>query len=247
MIVGKDRKSFSVHPDLLCNRSDHFRAALLGTFREAQTGVIEFPEEKETTFVHFLSWLYGRNPAQPTTFEEFCDIVALMCYSKQILLVELENECMDSIRAYLRAKRVNGNRSCVTTKEISVAYNAVPDLPKLRLAVCLEAAMHHSRKPAKGLMACADADLFQLLEQGGDFATDFCKTLLYLNIFPWGPNGMPESGLTLASEYDCMYFHSHPTSSNCNLTVKVTNSGAFALIGGVARYLSLPQTSSKDK
>ncbi|KAL8858985.1 MAG: hypothetical protein Q9178_004466 [Gyalolechia marmorata] len=196
MIVGKDRRSFSVHRDLLCDRSEHFRAALLGKFQEAQSGIIEFPDEKETTFMHFLSCIYGQNPAQPTTFEEYRDIVALMCFSKQILLAELENDCMDSIRVYFRAKRANGNRPTVTTREISVAYDAVPELPKLRLAVCLEGARHHCNRGTEDLMAGADADLYQLLEQGGDFARDFCKASAFL-MCSWlrGRHGFTESSL----------------------------------------------------
>ncbi|KAL8907497.1 MAG: hypothetical protein Q9171_005839 [Xanthocarpia ochracea] len=243
-MVGKDRRSFSVHRDLLCDRSEHFRAALLGKFQEAQSGIIEFPDEKETTFMHFLCCIYGQNPAQPTTFEGFHDIVALMCFSKQILLVKLENQCMNSIRAYFRAKGANGNRPAVTTREISVAYDAVPELPKLRLAVCLEAAIHHGSKSTKDLMACADADLYQLLEQGGDFAADLCKALVFLKCsWKWGRDEKPESGLTLGSGYDYM-FRSHPPSGNCKHNVEVSGDPVGALIGGVSRYLTQPQTSN---
>ncbi|KAL8917549.1 MAG: hypothetical protein Q9172_005805 [Xanthocarpia lactea] len=247
VIVGKDRRSFNVHRDLLCDRSEHFRAALLGKFQEAQSGIIEFPDEKETTFMHFLGCIYGQNPAQPTTFEGFRDIVALMCFSKQILLVKLENQCMNSIRAYFRAKGANGNRPAVTTREISVAYDALPELPKLRLAVCLEAAIHHGSKSTKDLTACADADLYQLLEQGGDFAADLCKALVFLKCsWKWGHDEKPESGLTLGSGYDYM-FHSRPPSGNCKHNVQVSGDPVSALIGGVSRYLTQPQTSSKDK
>ncbi|KAL8779284.1 MAG: hypothetical protein Q9213_007016 [Squamulea squamosa] len=233
IVVGHDRKVFNLHRDLLCDRSTHFRAALLGHFQEAQTGLIEFPDEEETTIKLFTQWLYGHKLPRPDTHEGFQRCIALICFARSILLEELQNECMTLIRMYFRT-----NRS-IAAREMSVAYDAVPGIPKLRLLVCLEAALQYGSQSTKELTAFTDADLFERLEQGGDFATDFLKVLAY-HKKSWGKKVVP--GQLLLRGYDCM-FHNHNTSDTCSFAGKFTNDEGTALIVGTSRYLATKQTS----
>jgi len=55
--VGAEKAVFSVHKELLCDRSEFFRAACNGQFKEAE-GVVNLPEQDPTTFKHFIYWLY---------------------------------------------------------------------------------------------------------------------------------------------------------------------------------------------
>lgn len=46
-----------MHRELLCDRSEFFRAACNGNFKEAE-GVVKLPEQDPATFKHFIYWLY---------------------------------------------------------------------------------------------------------------------------------------------------------------------------------------------
>lgn len=46
-----------MHKELLCDRSEFFRAACSGQFTEAE-GVVNLPEQDPATFKHFVYWLY---------------------------------------------------------------------------------------------------------------------------------------------------------------------------------------------
>lgn len=49
-----------MHKELLCDRSEFFRAACNGNFKEAE-GVVKLPEQDPATFKHFIYWLYTEN------------------------------------------------------------------------------------------------------------------------------------------------------------------------------------------
>lgn len=57
VLVGPESQRFDLHKGLICARSDFFRAALNGHFKEAE-GKIELPEQDPETFKYFVNWLY---------------------------------------------------------------------------------------------------------------------------------------------------------------------------------------------
>ncbi|KAI4258509.1 MAG: hypothetical protein L6R42_005048 [Xanthoria sp. 1 TBL-2021] len=238
--VGPDRKSYTLHRDLLCDRSSYFRAALLGQFKEAQTGLIEFPDEEETTFELFALWLYTQLP-QPTTCEELQRLITLMRFARSRLLDELHNDCMTLVRAYFRTK------GSVAIREISMAYDTTPELPELRLFVCLEAVLQLRCRTLKELMACTDGELFQLVERDGNFASDFTKLLLlYSQAQALMPGLSTAAGATMGTPYDGLY-HSHDTSDSDRDADKEIEDRTVALIVGATRYLARKQTSNTSK
>ena len=60
IIVGKKRMQeiFYVHPSLLCEKSEYFRACLQSHFSEAQSREVRLLDEKPKAFRLFLKWLY---------------------------------------------------------------------------------------------------------------------------------------------------------------------------------------------
>lgn len=54
-------KKFALHIDVLADKSNYFRAALTGNFREADTKVLNLPDVSDNTFGFFLKWLYSGN------------------------------------------------------------------------------------------------------------------------------------------------------------------------------------------
>lgn len=57
--VGPEREEFQVHRGLLCKSSPYFRNALEDGFKEAETQIIEWPEEEPRTVRIFQLWLYS--------------------------------------------------------------------------------------------------------------------------------------------------------------------------------------------
>ena len=60
IIVGEDfaQETFYVHPSLLCEKSEYFRACLQSQFSEAQSREVRLVDEKPSVFRFFLKWLY---------------------------------------------------------------------------------------------------------------------------------------------------------------------------------------------
>ncbi|KAL9613888.1 MAG: hypothetical protein Q9204_008866, partial [Flavoplaca sp. TL-2023a] len=234
--------SFTLHRDLVCDRSSHFRAALLGQFEEASTGIIEFPDLEDSVFKMFILWIYGSHIEKLSSHDDLNRCIALMCFARTILLEELHNDCMDTIRKYFRARTSVKANPPVTAIHICLAYHTVPELPTLRLFVCLEAALHMRFKSMKELTNGTDGGIFHQVEQGGDFAVDFTKMLVYQSK---GYHQYVAAGKTISKAYDCM-FHNHSTSDTCQYAGKATNDDVTALIVGAIRYLAKEQTSETE-
>ncbi|KAF2035344.1 hypothetical protein EK21DRAFT_47537, partial [Setomelanomma holmii] len=58
VIVGYEKKTFTIHKDLLIHYSDFFRAALAGQFREVHENTVKLPEDEPLYFEIFVHWLY---------------------------------------------------------------------------------------------------------------------------------------------------------------------------------------------
>lgn len=61
IVVGKSETQFEVHKDLLITKSAFFRAALTSSFPEAETNVINLPEDKVQVVQHFINWLHDKS------------------------------------------------------------------------------------------------------------------------------------------------------------------------------------------
>lgn len=61
LIVGKNRESFNVHLDLLCDTSSFFKAAFLGDFKESSEKTMLLLECDESIFELFVDWLHYRH------------------------------------------------------------------------------------------------------------------------------------------------------------------------------------------
>ena len=58
IFVGKSKRPFYLHLDLLCDASPFFKAAFAGNFKEASEKTMQLPDVRESTFELFADWLY---------------------------------------------------------------------------------------------------------------------------------------------------------------------------------------------
>ncbi|KAL8731659.1 MAG: hypothetical protein Q9181_004235 [Wetmoreana brouardii] len=217
VIIGGKRKSYVVHRDLLCYRSNHFKKALLGEFKEAQTGQIEFLNEEEQTFEMFLGWLYNNNEdpvlRTPENYRELQDLIDLLCFARCILLEELSNECVDLVRRFYANKDTGdwAEYPVVSSQDIDIMYNVKPVGKKLRFCRCLEAALLiHSYR---SLDTINTGEIGELVQNGGEFAFDFSKLLVFLF-----DKRSISCGDTMLGIHDCI-FHDHHDTAPCSFEV----------------------------
>lgn len=61
LLVGPDKKSFTVHSELLAQMSKPLNSLVNGEMKEASDGVAAWPEVDEETFIRFWEFAYTRN------------------------------------------------------------------------------------------------------------------------------------------------------------------------------------------
>jgi len=59
LVVGDNKRVFTMHKALICSVSSYFTAALKGNFKEATEQRIAFPEDNVWIFERFQLWLYS--------------------------------------------------------------------------------------------------------------------------------------------------------------------------------------------
>jgi len=102
LIVGKEKKAYTLHKDLLCFYSDYFRAALNGNFKEAAERKLELPDVAIPLFEAFQVWLYTRDLQGPTDTTEIYHFLASMwLLGDQHQIPLLQNQAMNGIFAKL--------------------------------------------------------------------------------------------------------------------------------------------------
>ena len=72
-----------------------------------------------------------------------------MSFAHSILLEELQNACMDSIRLAFNTKTKEGELHRIGAKDLNLAYETTPELRKFQFFMCfqlaLQVTLHHHR------------------------------------------------------------------------------------------------------
>lgn len=58
IFVGADKEKFVVHKDLICSKSEYFRAAFAGRFKEAEEEEMRFENVSPAVFRTVINWVY---------------------------------------------------------------------------------------------------------------------------------------------------------------------------------------------
>jgi len=95
LLIGTEKKPYTVHKDLLCFYSDYFRAAFNGSFKEAAERKIELAGVTVNVFEHFQVWLYTRrlNPLELMVSE----LIHLWIFGDQHQIPLLQNYAVDGL------------------------------------------------------------------------------------------------------------------------------------------------------
>ena len=204
IFVGAEQRRFHLHCDLLCERSDFFRAAFRGHFREAEAEELTLPDENVESFELLVAWMYGASLKSIPSEDAFTAYLCLVILARKLCLEHLQNEAMDHILRFYRT-----SLSTMKVETIRWIYeNTLVGDPLRRLTIrCASwTAMINETD-------ISESDDRYLLEEGGEIAVDFASTLAdYCYSTKWDPDYIENAdprGLP-----NCFY-HKHESTPIC--------------------------------
>lgn len=213
IIAGPDRKTYYAHRDLLCQRSDYFRAALTGQFQESQNNRFEFPHQEPAAIETFLCLIYRFGPSEkitlgyPKTHAFTRRLVSMCSFARTILLEDSSNACADSIRAYFRHTFGAGDTLPLTAMDLSMLWEYDVG-SKLCTRLCLALSLRMKRLSKSCNLS---PEILQLVGQGGELAVTLTKSLVICQ-----RDLTIGAGSMLSQAFDCL-FHDHRTTRLCSI------------------------------
>ncbi|KUJ22631.1 uncharacterized protein LY89DRAFT_680761 [Mollisia scopiformis] len=100
ILVGSERKKFTVHKRLLCASATMFRGAFSGQFLESQEGTMTLEEDSPAVFALYVEWLYRSSVSVISTdpHAHLRDLYGLYFFADKLLLPALKDKTMDAIQ-----------------------------------------------------------------------------------------------------------------------------------------------------
>ena len=171
IFVGAQKTKFHLHRDLLCSRSDYFRACFEGDFKEAQQDELYLPEDNIESFELFVTWLYGTHLKKICSNDELPAYVGLTVLADKICLEYLHNQATDHVLRFYRS-----HPESIDHQYLRDIYL---DTSSSKKSGAVPVAFAAWRIFASGKTELT-GDYRGLIREGGDLALDFMdKLLLY--------------------------------------------------------------------
>lgn len=204
IFVGARRKKYHLHRDLLCERSEVFKASFMGGPKEAEVKEMALPKDNVESFELFIGWLYGGSLISIPSEDELLAYVDLVSLARKLCLERLQNETMDHILIFYRtsSRKVDAH----TIRSVYENTSAGDRLRVLTIRCASWTAVYNETF----FFAPDDKDLIM---GGGEIAIDFTSMLARYYIHTKGTH-------ELIKEFDprrksnCFY-HKHSSTPVC--------------------------------
>lgn len=105
--VGKKRKAYQVHKELLVSKSPYFRGSLISAFPEGRSNEVYLREDTPEAFSWLITWLYSGVVNAIGTKHDACIGFKTCIMADRFLIVSLKNDLVDAIRRFY-ARQVMG-------------------------------------------------------------------------------------------------------------------------------------------
>ena len=209
IFVGAERTKFHLHRDLLCSRSDYFRACFVGDFKEAQQRELSLPEDDAESFDLFVTWLYGTHLKKISSDDELPAYFGLTILANKLCLEYLQNQATDHI---LRFYRIHPRPVDYQYLRYLSQKTSSTDIVRKFLVPVAAWAVVASQTPE------LTADYTQLIREGGDLAVAFTLLLsIYYTITKGG--GQNTANCDPRRKSNCS-FHRHSSTPVCTKRAK---------------------------
>jgi len=197
LLAGQSGKAFTVHSDLLCQRSPYFREKLDGKKKASDT--ISYPEFDEFAIALFVRWLYGAKLTGPSDFHSMQHYIALYVLAETFRIEKLKNSVMDLVRHYYRTSDMTS-----PPYRLEYIYGHTSGPNNMRTFLIRTAAY---RMMYEG--GVSDA-MKQIIRKGGDLPVDLMETVMKFHM----------DGLIDAREGSDCAWHDHLETPMCKSVAK---------------------------
>jgi hypothetical protein len=102
--VGKERKAYKLHKELLISKCSYFRASLSSGFPEGRNNEVHLSDDEPAAFNFFVRWLYIGSVSSINDRKDVSVAARAYIMADAFLMVELKNDLMDTIRHYYTLK-----------------------------------------------------------------------------------------------------------------------------------------------
>ncbi len=206
LFVGPKRKRYHVHEDLLCDRSEYFRAMFQGGYSETQNKEVFLVDEAASVMELFITWIYGTALRGPVDANESSAYLGLLVLSEKFLIEQLHNECIDLIRAYFR-----NDFNPVRAQDVKYVYDNLNDKKLCQFLIRLMAKAALSTQASARTLGhdppALPPECQLLIRAGGDCAMNLASLLTIGLGFLKKNEDTPN--------YNCAY-HGHSSTEKCH-------------------------------
>lgn len=212
IIVGKERRSFKLHRNLLCHHSSYFEAEFIGNEvpkgKKPGDNKLELPDDDPAGFELFTKWLYqGRLDEVSELSDDKKYDYSVACHKLYMLCERFDMPLLKNISIDQYRRGLTEVQLVPDAEEINDIYRQSPrgsPFRKLMTQIAARQIMDpDSEKDAETYRACFD--------NNPDFAVDM------VNAIKSGSGGILFDDPTSGSE--CGY-HDHKDGSNCHIKAK---------------------------
>jgi hypothetical protein len=197
--VGDGVKKFKIHKGALCHYSGYFDRALNGKFAEAQTAVIDLPEEEAKIVEYFTVWLYTGDIicVEEDNYEDICK---LWMFADRRDVPLLMNKSMDTLRDAMVLAAASPSR------DVPLIYANTTEGPALR-RFAIEVCSRTGRPETLDDVAHWPQNVFMNWSQ---------QALLDVLALVWKPNeGEDKMSAEELAAMDMCRFHQHEQGVSC--------------------------------
>jgi hypothetical protein len=101
LVVGAEKQIFTFDEHLICSRCPFFYNAFSGNFLEAQTKLLNFPDDDPARFGELHAWLH--NEGVPSSSETWLGLSETWFFGEKYHIDELQNAVVDALYAKFAA------------------------------------------------------------------------------------------------------------------------------------------------
>ncbi|KAK6613827.1 ankyrin repeat-containing protein [Botrytis cinerea] len=113
IVVGKEKRKFAVHKQLICESVAYFRGAFsAGGFKESQECSMDMPEDEPGVFEYFMHWLYRGTVPEAKALEDFDQLLGVYIFAEKLCVNDLANKAIDAIQAITKSGKFHQVPDC---------------------------------------------------------------------------------------------------------------------------------------